>query len=294
MRSLLATLMLALWWAPLASGQFVDRTKNNADEEAAAAQAGDAGNQPRGPIGPRPNVMFAAIDADGDGKISTRELRRAAIQLKKLDTDKDGIITLAEAGGGPGGPAAPGGPGMPGGDPAQLIDNIMQNDKNGDGKLTAREIPDHLKPMLDGADQDGDRKIDRAELTAALENMRNRFPGGPGPWGPGGFQGPGGQAFDPDQMTGQLMQNDRNGDGRLTADELPPAALGMLQGSDQNNDGAIDARELQEFSRRMGDRARAFGPAAANQRNIPGAPGRNGRGRERPLNEPPRNESNEN
>jgi Ca2+-binding EF-hand superfamily protein len=283
MRHFLTTLMLALLPAAIAAGQVLDNAKPAAGDEPAAQPGEEEGGPGPRMFGRPPNVMFSAIDADGDGIITTRELRRAAVQLKKLDADKDGNISLAEVS--PGG--APGGPGGPGGDPVQFVDSLMQNDKNGDAKLSGNEIPNHMRPMLNGADQNGDDALDRAELTAAMENMRNRFPGGPGEWGPGRFRGPGGinQAFDPSQMTGQLMQNDRNGDGRLTSDELPPAALGMLQGSDQNNDGAIDARELQAFSRRMGDRARAFGPAAGNQRNGPGAPARNGRGRERPRNE---------
>jgi hypothetical protein len=110
--------------------------------------------------------------------------------------------------------------------------------------------------------------MDRAELTAHMETMRNRFPGGPGgfPGGPGGFRGPGAfadQPFDANQAVGRLMQNDRNGDGRLSPDEVPPQAMGMLQGGDQNGDGAIDPREMQIIMRRMGDRARALGPGLA-------------------------------
>ncbi|HEX2473516.1 MAG TPA: hypothetical protein VHK01_02150 [Lacipirellulaceae bacterium] len=279
MRAFLGTLMLS-FLPGTAFGQFIDQP-NNAEGAAPPAQAvGERGPGPRGMLGP-PNAMFSAIDADSDGKITARELRRAAIQLKKLDVDKDGNITLAEVSprGGPGGPEAPGG------GPAQFIDEIMQNDKNNDGKLSAREIPDHLKPMLDGADQNNDRAIDRAELTAAMENMRNQFPGGRG-WrgGPGGAN----DAFDPARMTGQFLQLDQNGDQRLSPNEIPPNMQGMFQPADDlDKDGSINAAEIQAVTRRMGERARAFAPGAGNPRNGPGAPPRNGRGRERP----PRNEN---
>jgi hypothetical protein len=66
---------------------------------------------------------------------------------------------------------------------------------------------------------------------------------------------------------------DRNGDGRLTSDEVPANSAAMLQGGDRNNDGAIDAGELQAISARMGDRMRAFGtgadPNAAGNANDP-------------------------
>jgi Ca2+-binding EF-hand superfamily protein len=208
--------------------------------------------------------MFAAIDVDGDGVIMRAELRKAVVQLRKLDADNDGNITLAEVsfGGGPGGPAGPGGPGW---NPNQFVDRIMENDKNADGKLTVEEVTDPIRPMIDGADQNGDRAIDRQELMVHMANMPNRFPGGPGgfPGWQGGFRGPGGfanQPFDANQMMGRLMQNDRNRDGRLTEDELPRDAKRMLQDGDQNNDGAFDAPEIQAILRRMGDRARAFGP----------------------------------
>jgi hypothetical protein len=162
---------------------------------------------------------------------------------------------------------------------------MLQNDKNGDGKLTIDEVPEFMKPMLEGADANGDAAIDRNELATAAENMRNRFPGagaGPGgfPGGPGGFRGPGGPA-DPNQITGQLMQHDRNGDGRLTTDEVPPQAMNMLKGGDQNGDGAIDAAEMQVIMRRMGGRARALSGALGNDANNNGAQGRDNAARNR-------------
>jgi Ca2+-binding EF-hand superfamily protein len=197
--------------------------------------------------------------------ITKNELRKAIVQLKKLDTDGDGNITLAEVS--PRGLMGPGGPPGPAWDPTQFVDRFMENDKNGDGTLSADEVTDTVRPMIEGADQNGDGSFSRDELTAHMQNARNRGPGRGFPGGPGGFRGPGGpggfadRPFDANQMTGQLMRNDRNGDGRLTADELPPQAVRMFQGGDQNGDGAIDAAEMQAVMRRMGRGARALGPA---------------------------------
>ena len=123
-----------------------------------------AGNGPQygppamgGPGGPPPNAMFTAMDADGDGAISMRELRKAVVALKQLDADKDGKITQAEATGGPP-------------DPQAMIDRVMENDKDGDGKLSKSEVPRHLAQMIGGADTNGDGSIDRAELTTAMQN----------------------------------------------------------------------------------------------------------------------------
>ncbi len=261
MRSFLWAIGLAMWTTATAAAQLLDNgTDKPADKPVAGRPAADAkrdGNAGR-PLGgpaarPQPNAMFTAMDADGDGVISKVELRKAIKALKTLDTDNDGSITLAEASVG-GGPIGPGGP--LGEDPQ--IAQLMANDKNRDGKLTANEVPNEMLPMLRGVDQNNDGEIIREELVAAMANMRNQFGGGPGgPWrgGPGGVVG---GARDAEQATGRFLQFDKNGDGRLTDDELPQDATRMLRGADRNNDGAIDAGELQAALAQLGDRARAF------------------------------------
>jgi Ca2+-binding EF-hand superfamily protein len=246
--------------------------------------------QPGVAPGPSSNAMFAAIDADADGVITKNELRKAVVQLRKLDTDGDGNLTLVEVSPpGGAGPVAATGPAW---DPNQFVDRLMENDKNGDGKLTADEVTDTVRPMIEGADQNGDGVFERAELAAHVQNMHNRSAGGPGrgfPGDPGALRGPGNfadQPFDANQMTAQLMRSDRNRDGRLTPDEVPQQAMGMLRGGDQNNDGAIDAREMQIIMRRMGSRARALGPAVGpNGDERAQRRGESRRNRQRPRNE---------
>lgn len=264
--------------------------RSSATEEPASDAPSDADREerPRGRGGPgddggrfggfrRGNPMFDAIDADGDRTISSAELRKAIAALKKLDADGDGSITLAEASpqGGPGGPGGPGfggrGP-FGGGDPSQMVDSILQqNDRNGDGRLTANEISDErMVMMLANADTDNNKAIDRAELVAAFEQMRQRFGGGPG-GGPGGGFGGGPGGFDARQMTERLMANDRDGDGKLSAEEVPDQARGMLRGGDANNDGFIDAGEMESITRRMGERF--GGGRERGERGRPGAEG---------------------
>jgi Ca2+-binding EF-hand superfamily protein len=206
----------------------------------------------------RPNPLFEAIDANGDGSINNAELRKAIAAIKKLDADGDGNITLAEASpqGGPGGRGGfGGGPFGGGGDPAQMVDGMIQNlDRNRDGQIGLDEVDERSLAMLSRfRDVNGDGALNRQELIAGMEQMRQQFGGGGG----GGFgRGGGGGGFDPQQMTERMLANDKNGDGKLQADEVPEQFRGMLRGADENEDGAIDARELAESTRRMGERFR--------------------------------------
>ena len=79
---------------------------------------------------------------------------------------------------------------------------IKSMDQNGDGKLSADEMPDPMRERMSAADTNGDGFYDVAELTAAFANMGGGAggdrPGAGGPEGGGpegggpGGRGPGG------------------------------------------------------------------------------------------------------
>lgn len=215
------------------------------------AQAGrDADKRPviGATAAPQANAMFAVMDADSDGVISKTELRKAIKTLKTLDTDNDGSITLAEASVG-----APAGPAGPVGDDPQIA-QLMAMDRNRDGKLTVNEVPVEMRQNFQGVDQNNDG-ITRQELAAAMANMRNQF--GAGAW-PGGPRGPNGTGLnDAEQAMGQFLKFDKDGDGRLSANELPPQAKRMMQ-ADKNNDGKLDAAEMQAALAQQGGKTRAL------------------------------------
>lgn len=207
---------------------------------------------PRG-RGPQTSPMFEAIDADGDGVITNRELRKAAVALKTLDADGDGNITMEEASPARGpGRGGPGGPGGPGGDPNAMIDRIMENDKNGDGQLSPDEVPPQLTRMLYDADTNNDRVIDRAELEQAMQKMQNRFGGRGGPR----ERGRGNAGTSPEETFQRLMASDANGDGMLSPNEVPRQLMSRLRGADLNEDGFLNRNEIQQAVQRMGNRGR--------------------------------------
>src|SRR6185437_11698060 len=91
-------------------------------------------------------------------------------------------------------------------------------DKNGDGKLTADEIPEPRKRFFDRllrvADGDKDGALARAEFTKGLspDELQVTVPANPG----GMRGGPG--KFDPNQV---FQRFDRNKDGKLELGEIP-------------------------------------------------------------------------
>jgi len=171
----------------------------------------------RPPISP----LQQALDANSDGIIDDAEMKNAVAALKKLDKDNDGRISPEEmrpegmgrggfgGGGGFGGPGGPGfggglggqfgGPGGPGGQGGgfgggDFVARLMENDKNKDGKLTRDELPEPMQRMFERGDANGDGAMDKAEIEAMAQRMRQFQDGGRGgPGGPGGQGGFGGR-----------------------------------------------------------------------------------------------------
>jgi hypothetical protein len=159
-------------------------------------------NQPRpGGPGDRPRFVtpiMGALDADGDGTISAKEIEGAAAALKKLDKDGDGNLSGEEIrpsfggfGRGPGGApgAGPGAAGGPGGGAAAFVARMMEGDKNKDGKLTKDELSERQQGLLERADTNKDGALDQKELEEMSARFFQRGPGGPGGRRPGGEGG---------------------------------------------------------------------------------------------------------
>ena len=137
------------------------------------------GGSPGGGFPPLP--ILAALDADGDGELSAKEIDNSATALRTLDKNKDGKLTRDELlpavrEGGPAGP-----------NPGELVARLMAFDKNGDGKLSKDELPERMRGLLARADfeQGRVRRQGRADQARAAAGWT-----GPGPRagrGRGGF-----------------------------------------------------------------------------------------------------------
>lgn len=108
--------------------------------------------------------VMKALDADGDGDLSEKEIENASVALKSLDKDKDGVVTADELrpdfgrgveGRGPGGPpreaadgAGPpregrgfgGGRGFGAPRPEEFVNRALEYDEDKDGKLSKDEL----------------------------------------------------------------------------------------------------------------------------------------------------------
>ena len=110
-----------------------------------------------------------ALDTDGDGELSAKEIENATASLKTLDKDKNGKLTENELR-----PNFDRGeaPGMGG---EAIITQLMAFDKNGDGKLSKAEVPQRLQGLLERADTNKDDVLDREELLKlAISGMRGQ------------------------------------------------------------------------------------------------------------------------
>jgi Ca2+-binding EF-hand superfamily protein len=126
-------------------------------------------------------------------------------------------------------------------------------DTDGDGVISAKELHKAVAAIKE-LDTDKDGNITWAEVVAHSGAVGQAAFGaneGATGYGAGGANGEHSQALK------RFMQYDKNGDGKLTPDELPPQMSSMLRDADLNHDGAIDPAELKMAVEKMGGRINA-------------------------------------
>ena len=108
-------------------------------------------------------------------------------------------------------------------DPAKFIQRF---DTNADGKLEVSELPQRMQAFMGKADTNGDGVLTTDELTAARDAFHAKFAG---------------KSLDPATV---LKNLDKNGDGKLEADEVPPHMQKFMSKVDTNGDGALSLDEM--------------------------------------------------
>lgn len=135
-------------------------------------------------------------------------------------------------------------------------------DRNHDGSVSEDEAPpfmkEHWARILEKADKNKDKKLDKAEMAEAGKQMIERMRGGP---------------FGQSDPAVFFKHVDKNQDGFITEDEAPPPMKDrwaqILEKADKNKDKKLDKAELAESAKQMIQRMRG-GPAG--QSGKPAAP----------------------
>ncbi|MDB5390105.1 MAG: putative signal transduction protein with EFhand domain [Planctomycetaceae bacterium] len=166
-------------------------------------------------VGGNPEQLFKSLDKNSDGQLTADEInddqKRFFDRLVRVgDKNTDGKLTLdefKEAVKPDERPVdAPRG-GDAGGAGRQNLDEMFKRlDKNGDGKISKDEVPEQAKPRLDPLFQ----RLGKDELTREDLQQAGRMAGG----GPS-----------PEET---IKRMDKNGDGKITKDEVPEQAKPFL------------------------------------------------------------------
>lgn len=192
------------------------------------------------------DVVFRRMDANADGKITGDEIpqeRREGFGrlVARLDGNGDGALSRDEFG--KAGPMlerlSKGRPPQdaPGAGPAAAPDALAlfrALDQDGDGKISSGEInkaPESLAKL----DKNGDGAITLEELDRA----RPRLPLAAA------------EDRDPAQIWRQLLSGDKNSDGKLSEEEMPPRLRRAFSRIDQDGDGFVDESELKRGMKRL-------------------------------------------
>lgn len=183
----------------------------DSDDKPAKAEAG------KGRPGAQPGAFFAHLDKDGDGKITEAEAPspEAWEKLSKLDKDGDGAVSKSEL---PQAPADGDRPGAGSGAGMKMIAGFLKRlDTDADGKVSKAEAGERWE-RLSNLDKDGDEAI----------SLATELPQAPAGGSPGEF----------------FARADKNGDEKLTEDEVSAEAWARLSNLDKNGDGAVGKDEL--------------------------------------------------
>lgn len=112
----------------------------------------------------------------------------------------------------------------------EFRERLRGMDRDGDGRLSADEVPAGVRNRFSSLDENGDGFLQPEELQ---EMARRRA-------------GP-----DPETWVRRLLERDADGDGKIGREEVPPPLLRRFDQMDRNHDGLLDEEELREAATRF-------------------------------------------
>jgi Ca2+-binding EF-hand superfamily protein len=161
----------------------------------------------------------------------------------------------------------------------EVGDLFKKLDADGDGNISESDVPEEHRRMFDRLlsenDKNKDGKLNLDEFRSGLMEDRRRAEAGREGAQPGPARG-----IEPGEV---FKRMDRNGDGKLTAEDLPEESRGRFKGFaervDANKDGAISEEEFRKAPRPGGGPGRDGGLRREGAPNA-GEPRRDGPPRE--------------
>lgn len=176
-----------------------------------------------------PRGFWKEADANQDDKITQDEARAFAdARFTEVDTNKDGIITRAEADALRAKHAAK--------FKAKGEEHFAAKDTNKDGKLSQSEVPRMPAEIFKKLDANGDGGITKEEFAAAKPPHGHKG----GPKGEHAGKGKHGDLF---------AMMDQDGDGKVTRAEAQAASEKHFARADKNSDGVLTKDELRRGPR---------------------------------------------
>lgn len=126
------------------------------------------------------SALLPALDRDGDKSLSAGEIDLAVVSLRALDRDGDGSVSSAEMSRGPR-------PNQAKAEPANAKPAApAMRDTDGDGKITAADLPPSAQARFDDYDANGDGELDAEEQGQLMADFQARKGSGGAGAGAGG------------------------------------------------------------------------------------------------------------
>lgn len=238
---------------------------------------GPDGNRPdeRRPDGEgRPNrtqfpPVFAALDADHNGRVSADELETAGRHLKALDRNGDGALTPDELFGIPGRGPQPMGDRRPDGDRPAPRDGEGRGPRpDGARGENPRPEGERREGRPDGERRPGGEGRPEGDRPAPRDGEgRGPRPDGARGENPRPEGGPG-----PEEFLRRLKEADADHNGKISREEAPERLKANFERLDTNGDGQLDEQEVRAMLGRMSGRGEGRRPDGEGRR--PGGEGR--------------------